>query len=48
MTKVTYYMYPCDTCFMITGMMKKNGLDCAKYQNPKLRDMMGIFELLIE
>ena len=48
MKKVTYYMYSCDTCFMIRGMMEMNGLDCVKYQNPKLRDMMRIFELLIE
>ena len=33
MTKVTYYMYSCDTCYMISERMKMNGRDCAKYQN---------------
>ena len=48
MTKVTYYMYPCDTCCMTSERMEMNGLDCAKCQNPKLRDMEGIFEMLNE
>ena len=26
-TKVTYYMYPCDTCCMISEIMEKNCLD---------------------
>ena len=26
-TKVTYYMYSCDTCCMISEMMEMNGLD---------------------
>ena len=48
MKKVTYYMYSCDTCFMIREMMKMNVSDCPKCQNPKLMDMMGIIEMLIE
>ena len=26
-TKVTYYMYPCDRCCMISEMMEMNDLD---------------------
>ena len=48
MTKVTYYMYSCDTCCMIREMMEMNSRDCAKCQNPKLRDMMGIFGMFNE
>ena len=32
-TKVTYYMYSCDTCCMSREMMKMDGLDSAKCQN---------------
>ena len=28
--------------------MEISGLDCAKCQNPKLRDMMGIMEMFNE
>ena len=45
MTKVTYYMYSCDTCCMIRERMEMSGLDCVKCQNPKLRDMEGIIEM---
>ena len=43
MTKVTYYMYPCDTCCMISEMMEMNAeiKPCVK---SKLRDMDGINE----
>ena len=42
MKKVTYYMYPCDTCFMIREMMRMDDLDCAKCQKSLKRDKMGI------
>ena len=42
MTKVTHYMYSCDTCFKIREMMEMDGLDCAKCQKSRRRDMMGI------
>ena len=48
MTKVTYYMYSCDTCCKIREMMEMDGLDCAKCQNKKLRDMMRIFGMFNE
>ena len=48
MTKVTYYMYSCDTCCMSREIIEMNGRDCAKCQNSEKGDMMGIFELLIE
>ena len=32
-TKVTYYMYSCDTCCMSRGMMEMDGLDSVKCQN---------------
>ena len=33
MTKVTYYMYSCDTCCMSREMMEMNDRNCAKCQN---------------
>ena len=48
MTKVTYYMYSCDTCCMTREVMEMNGRDCAKCQNSEKGNMMGIIELLIE
>ena len=33
MTKVTYYMYSCDTCCMSRDMMEMDGRDSAKCQN---------------
>ena len=47
MTKVTHYMYSCDTCCMSREMMEMDGLDCAKCQKSRIRDMMGNFELLM-
>ena len=49
MTKVTYYMYPYDTCCMSREIMEMNGRDCAKCQNnEKKRDMMGIIKIVNE
>ena len=48
MTKVTYYMYSCDTCCNIREMMEMDDLDCPSVKNPKLRDMMGIFGMFNE
>ena len=42
MKKVTYYMYSYDTCCKIREMMEMDGLDCAKCQKSRRRDMMGI------
>ena len=41
-TKVTYYMYSCDTCFMSKEIMEMDGLDSAKCQKSRIRDMMRI------
>ena len=48
MTRVTYYMYSCDTCCMSRERMEMDGRDNAKCQKIKKRDISGIFELLIE
>ena len=45
MTKVTYYMYSCDTCCNIREMMGMNGLDRAKCQKSRRRDISGIFDM---
>ena len=37
MTKVTYYMYSCDTCYKIREMMEMDGVDCVKCQNSEKR-----------
>ena len=42
MKKVTHYMYSCDTCCMSREMMKMDGLDSAKCQKSRRRDMMRI------
>ena len=42
MTKATYYMYSCDTCCKIREMMEMDGLDNAKCQKSRKRDMMEI------
>ena len=42
MTKVTHYMYSCDICCMSRDMMEMDGLECAKCQKSKRRDMDGI------
>ena len=43
-TKVTYNMYSCYTCFMGREMMEMDGRDSAKCQKSKRRDMDGILE----
>ena len=47
MTKVTYYMYSCDTCYKIKDMMEMNGLNSAKCQKSRRGDISGIFEMLM-
>ena len=47
MTKVTNYLYSCDTCCMSRERMEMDGLDNAKCQKSRRRDMIGIFELLM-
>ena len=42
MTKVTYYMYSCDTCGKIKEMMEMDDLDSAKCQKSRRIDIMGI------
>ena len=42
MTKVTHNMYSCDTCCMSREMMEMDGLECAKCQKSKRRDMDDI------
>ena len=42
MTKVTYYMYSCDTCCKIREMMEMNGRECVKCQNQDKRDISRI------
>ena len=46
-TKFTYNMYSCDTCYKIREMMETDGRDCAKCQKSKIRDMDGIVEFLM-
>ena len=48
MTKVTYYMYSCDTCSKVREMMETDGLDSAKCQKSRRRDMIGIFRMFNE
>ena len=48
MTKVTYYMYSCDTCCMNREMMEMDGLDSVKCQKSKRRNTMGIFGMFNE
>ena len=45
MTNVTYYMYSCDTCCKIRAMIEMDGLDSAKCQKSRRREMMGILEM---
>ena len=45
MTKVTYYMYSCDTCCKSREMMKMDGLDSVKCKKSRRRDMMRILEM---
>ena len=42
MTKVTYYMYSCDTCYKIREMMETDDLDGTMCQKSRRRDMMKI------
>ena len=46
MTKVTYYMYSCDTFYKIREMMDMDGLDSAKCQKSRRRDMMRIIGIV--
>ena len=48
MTKVTYYMYSCDTCYKIREMMEMDGLDSAKCQKSRRRDTLGIYKIVNE
>ena len=47
MTKVTYYMYSCDTCCMISERMGMNGLDSAKCQKSRKGTKMKLIEMLM-
>ena len=42
MEKATYYMYFYDTCCKMGEMMEMDGLDSAKSQKSRRRDMMRI------
>ena len=46
-TKVTYNMYTCYTCCMDREMMEMDGRDSAKCRKPKLGDMDGIIEFVL-
>ena len=46
MTKVTYYMYSCDTCCKIREMTGMNGRDCAKCQNLDKRGHDGNYGIV--
>ena len=48
MKKVTHYMYSCDTCCMSREIMEMDGLDSAKCQKSRRRDMIGIFGIFNE
>ena len=43
-TKDTYNMYSCDTCFMSREMMEMEGRDSAKCLKSKRKDMIDIIE----
>ena len=45
-TKVTYNMYSCDTCFMSREMMETDGRDRATCQKSRRRDINGIIEFV--
>ena len=40
--KVTYNMYSCDKYFMSREMMEMDGLNSAKWQKSRGRDVLGI------
>ena len=42
MTKVTYFMYSCDTRYKIREMMETDDLDSAKCQKSRRGDISGI------
>ena len=46
MTKVTYYMYSCDTCYNIRAMMETDGLDSVMCQKYGKRDILGIYGIV--
>ena len=46
MTKVTYYMYSCDTCYKIREMMEMDCLNSAKCQKSRRRDTLGIYGIV--
>ena len=48
MTKVTHYIYSCDTYCMSREIMEIDGLDSAKCQKSRRRDMIGIFGMFNE
>ena len=45
-TKVTYFMYSCDICYMSRERMETDGRDNAKCQKSKRRDMDDIILIL--
>ena len=48
MTKVTYYMYSCDTCGKNREVIEMEGRDCAKCQNQEKGDISGIMRIVNE
>ena len=46
MTKVTHYMYSCDTCCMSRELMKMDRLDSAKCQKSRRRDIDEINKIV--
>ena len=46
-TKDTYNMYSCDTCYMSREMVEMDGRDSVKCRKSKLRDTNDIFEFLM-
>ena len=46
MTKVTYYMYSCDTCCMSRESMEMDGRDSTKCQNQDKRGHDGNFGII--
>ena len=46
--KVTYNMYSCDTCCMSREVMEMDGVDSAKCQKSRRRDMDGINKIVNE
>ena len=46
MTKVTHYMFSCDTCCKIREMMEIDDLDSAKCQKSRKWDTLGIIGIV--